>query len=200
MSLSWEASPTATRYLVRRWAPGAEFTTLATTSSLRFTDTGLINGTTYHYRVSAGNSGGESKDTEEVPGDLSAQPSNFSASPDWADEFSLPDNSPPDRSKWGFDVGPGVTGEIEYFTDSITNAQIQAGSLVITAQRERFYGADGISYGYTSARPRTKDLLSQQYGRIEARIKLPGGQGVWPAFWMLGVDYHFTGLQPGPDG
>jgi beta-glucanase (GH16 family) len=85
--------------------------------------------------------------------------------------------------------------ELEYYTDSPRNAALDGnGNLVITA-REDSSGGD-CWYGpcrYTSARLITKGRFDQAYGRFEARIKLPRGQGIWPAFWMLGNDIGTVG-------
>jgi beta-glucanase (GH16 family) len=108
----------------------------------------------------------------------------------WADEFNGSDGSPVDPSKWSHDVGGNGWGnaEREYYTDGAQNAVQQGGNLVITATTA---GASQYkcSYGtcqYTSARLLTKMKFAQQYGRIESRIQIPFGQGLWPAFWMLG--------------
>jgi len=107
----------------------------------------------------------------------------------WSDEFDGPDGSPPDPSKWNVEVSGtgGGNKELEYYTPQ--NAVVQGGNLVITATTE---GASQYScwYGqcqYTSARLNTQGNFSQQYGRFEARILSPSGQGMWPAFWTLGV-------------
>ncbi|WP_433983719.1 glycoside hydrolase family 16 protein [Tunturiibacter empetritectus] len=68
------------------------------------------------------------------------------------------------------------------------NAHQEDGHLVITARKEDLIGSDGIPRHYTSARLNTKGLFSQAYGRFEARIQLPTGKGIWPAFWLLGDD------------
>jgi len=108
----------------------------------------------------------------------------------WSDEFAGANGSAPDSSKWGYDLGGGGWGnnELETYTARTQNAQIQDGNLVITAIQETYTGSDGITRNYTSARLKTKGLFSQTYGRFEARIKIPTGQGLWPAFWMLGSD------------
>ncbi|WP_406674751.1 lectin [Nonomuraea sp. N2-4H] len=109
----------------------------------------------------------------------------------WSDEFDGPAGSPVDGSKWRFDIGGGGWGnnEHQYYTDSTRNAALDGnGNLVITARRENPAG-DQCHYGtclYTSARLLTLGTFSQTYGRFEARMKLPRGQGIWPAFWMLG--------------
>jgi len=108
----------------------------------------------------------------------------------WSDEFNGPDGSAPDPSKWTYDIGGNGWGnnELESYTNRPQNAVIQGGNLVITAIHETtpYTGPDGIARNYTSARLKTEGLFSQAYGRFEARIKIPAGQGMWPAFWMLG--------------
>jgi beta-glucanase (GH16 family) len=106
----------------------------------------------------------------------------------WSDEFALANGSTPDRTKWSYDLGGGGWGnqELESYTSRPQNAQIQNGNLVITALQENYSGTDGIARNYTSARLKTLNLFTQAYGRFEARIKIPKGQGIWPAFWMLG--------------
>jgi beta-glucanase (GH16 family) len=115
----------------------------------------------------------------------------------WSDEFDGADGSGVDPTKWSFDTGGGGWGnnELEYYTSGTSNAVIQGGSLVITGTRD---GAANYScwYGpcqYTSARLNTAGKFAQQYGRFEARIRIPEGQGVWPAFWLLGDDIGSVG-------
>ena len=113
----------------------------------------------------------------------------------WSDEFNGANGSFPDSSKWAYDLGGGGWGnqELETYTNRNANARIENGNLVITAQRETSTGSDGISRDYTSARLKTQGLFAQAYGRFEARIKIPKGQGIWPAFWMLGDDFPTKG-------
>ena len=108
----------------------------------------------------------------------------------WSDEFNGPAGKLPDPAKWTFDLGGGGNGnhELETYTNSIGNVQQRDGLLVITAVKEDHTGADGISRSYTSARIKTQGLFAQKYGRLEARIQMPLGKGIWPAFWMLGND------------
>lgn len=108
----------------------------------------------------------------------------------WADEFSQSDGTKPDSSKWGYDIGGSGWGnnELQYYTNRTENARIESGSLVIEARAENFDVKN-----YTSARLLTKDKGSWTYGRIEARIKIPKGQGIWPAFWMLGANIGSVG-------
>lgn len=101
----------------------------------------------------------------------------------WNDEF---DGDTIDPSNWNYDIGGWGwgNGEAQYYTDRPENARIQDGVLVIEARFEQFEN----SY-YTSARLKTQGLREFQYGRFEARIKVPRGAGLWPAFWMLGADF-----------
>lgn len=113
----------------------------------------------------------------------------------WSDEFNGPDGSAPDSSKWTYDLGGKGWGnkELECYTNRLQNAHIQGGNLVITAQKANFACSDGVASSYTSARLKTQGLFSQAYGRFEARMKIPAGQGMWPAFWMLGNDITSIG-------
>jgi len=108
----------------------------------------------------------------------------------WSDEFDGPNGSSPDASKWTFDMGGGGWGnnELETYTNRPQNAFLRDGTLVIQALRETYTGPDNIPRDYTSARLKTQGLAQWTYGRVEARMKLPFGQGIWPAFWMLGAD------------
>ena len=103
----------------------------------------------------------------------------------WSDEFNGPNGSAVDSTKWVYDTGGGGWGnnELETYTSGTANAVIQGGNLVITA-------TTGGASGYTSARLKTLGKFSQQYGRFEARIQMPEGQGLWPAFWMMGADIN----------
>ncbi|GIE94038.1 glycoside hydrolase family 16 protein [Paractinoplanes rishiriensis] len=109
----------------------------------------------------------------------------------WSDEFNGAAGTSVDPAKWKFDIGGGGWGnnEMEYYTNSTRNvAHDGQGHLAITARRENPAGYQ-CHYGtcqYTSGRILTADKFTQTYGRFEARIKIPRGQGIWPAFWMLG--------------
>ncbi len=105
----------------------------------------------------------------------------------WSDEFDGAAGATLDQSKWNFEIGRGQNGwgnnELQYYTDRTENVALDGeGNLVITAREESFEGAN-----YTSSRITTQDKLEITYGRIEARIKTPFGQGLWPAFWLLGT-------------
>jgi beta-glucanase (GH16 family) len=113
----------------------------------------------------------------------------------WSDEFNQSDGSSPDPTKWTYDIGGGGYGnnELESYTSRTNNARIQGGQLVIEADQETYTGPDNITRNYTSARMLTKGKWSWAYGRMEARIKIPRGQGIWPAFWMLGANIDSVG-------
>ena len=113
----------------------------------------------------------------------------------WSDEFNGPDGSSVDRTKWVVETGGEGWGnqELEYYTDRSENASVHDGNLAIRALPEKYTGPDGVKRNYTSARLKTFGKFSQTYGRFEARIKVPYGQGMWPAFWMLGDDIEKVG-------
>ncbi len=98
----------------------------------------------------------------------------------WQDEFTGPEL---DLTKWTPEVGGHGwgNGEVQFYTDRPENAFIEEGMLVIHVLEENYLGKR-----FTSARLITKNNFTQQYGRFEARIQIPTGQGIWPAFWMLG--------------
>ncbi|MBE2225183.1 MAG: glycoside hydrolase family 16 protein [Anaerolineae bacterium] len=105
----------------------------------------------------------------------------------WQDEF---EGSEIDASKWTHELGGNGWGnaELEYYSDRPENSRLEAGMLIIEAREEDFMGK-----AYTSARLITRDKFTQAYGRFEARLKLPYGQGIWPAFWMLGDNLSTAG-------
>jgi len=112
----------------------------------------------------------------------------------WSDEFSLTVGSKPDATKWTYDLGAGGWGnnELETYTSDAANASVvydpdatDGKALAITAIK--------TASGYSSARIKTQGLFSTTCGRIEARLKLPKGKGIWPAFWMLGDNISTVG-------
>jgi beta-glucanase (GH16 family) len=113
----------------------------------------------------------------------------------WSDEFNGPNGSAVDASKWVTETGGNGWGndELEYYTSRPQNAYQQNGNLVIKVLQEKYTGSDGVTKNYTSARLKTLGKFTQTYGRFEARIKIPRGQGIWPAFWMLGNDVDKPG-------
>jgi len=113
----------------------------------------------------------------------------------WSDEFNGANGSAPDPEKWTIVTDGSGFGnrEQEYYTDRSTNVHQQNGSLEIVARRESYTGSDGVTKPYTSGRIESRGHFQFQYGRAEARIKIPKGQGIWPAFWMLGSDFVTAG-------
>src|SRR5262249_27056042 len=100
----------------------------------------------------------------------------------WSDEFNQPDGSAPASTNWVFETGGGGWGnnELESYTARRVNSSITNGSLVISALQETYTGSDSITRNYTSARLKSLGKHSWLYGRIEARMKLPKGQEMWP--------------------
>jgi beta-glucanase (GH16 family) len=108
--------------------------------------------------------------------------------PVWSDEFDGPAGSAPDVTKWTYELGATGWGnrELENYTSSRQNSFLDGqGHLVIRAIQ-----ADG---SYTSARLKTQGKFTLTYGKVEARIRVPHGQGIWPAFWMLGANIASAG-------
>lgn len=121
----------------------------------------------------------------------------------WSDEFNEPAGTPPNPANWGYEIGDGAVNripgwgndELQYYTDSTENAATDgAGNLVITAREAD--GSLACYYGpcdYTSARLISQYRAEFAYGRIESRILVPEGAGLWPAFWSLGTDIAEVG-------
>lgn len=101
------------------------------------------------------------------------------------DEFDVA--GAPNEAIWNYNIGNGDNGwgnnELQYYTDRPENVKVENGVLTITARRESFMGSN-----FTSARILTQGKFEKAYGRFEARIQLPWGQGLWPAFWLLGAN------------
>jgi len=107
----------------------------------------------------------------------------------WSDEF---DGDSLDLSKWEFEVNArgGGNNELQYYVTN--NVRVRDGRLVIEARKERYTGPEGTRE-YTSSRIRTKRKGDWLYGRFEARARLPKGQGIWPAIWMMPTDAAYGG-------
>ena len=105
----------------------------------------------------------------------------------WHDEF---DGTVLDVGHWVRETGGDGwgNGELEFYTDRTDNARVEGGNLIIEARPETFGSRD-----YTSARLKTQGLGAWRYGRVEARIQIPRGQGLWPAFWLLGDNCDTVG-------
>lgn len=108
----------------------------------------------------------------------------------WSDEFTGPAGTAPSSANWRYDIGTDWgNAQLEYDTDRIENVQLDgAGHLRIIARQEPWLGRN-----YTSGRITTAGKQEFRYGRIEARLKVPTGQGLWPAFWMLGANIGTVG-------
>ena len=107
----------------------------------------------------------------------------------WSDEFN---DAGINTANWVYDIGSNNgwgNNELEYYTNRPVNATIDNGNLLIIAKKEPLGGKN-----YTSARMKTQGLQNFTYGKIEARIKAPVGQGIWPAFWMLGKSINQSGV------
>ena len=102
------------------------------------------------------------------------------------DDFDGRAGSLPNPALWNYDIGPHQDAGLQVYTESPDNVRLDGvGHLVIQARR--------TSAGYTSARAITRGKLNMHYGKVAARIKFPSGQGIWPAFWMLGSNYPEVG-------
>jgi len=119
-------------------------------------------------------------------GSVSLSPTTPTVAGPWADEFDGPAGAAPDPTRWTYDLGNNGgwgNGELERYTADTVNVHLDGnGHLVIRVE--------STANGYTSARLKTQGLLVAQFGRLEARIKLPAGRGIWPALWMLGNSYN----------
>ncbi|MGC8764689.1 MAG: family 16 glycosylhydrolase [Brevinematia bacterium] len=101
----------------------------------------------------------------------------------WSEEFN---GTSVDTSRWSFDIGNGVGGwgnqELQYYRQE--NARVSGGYLYIDIKKESYNG-----FSFTSAKLKSQGKMQVHFGKIAARIKLPYGKGMWPAFWMLGRDF-----------
>ncbi len=135
-----------------------------------------------------------SPDATHEPTDASSADSDLLGPPwhlVWQDEFDGSDGARPDPSKWKYDVGGDGWGneQLEFDTDRTDNAALDGqGHLRIVARREAYGGR-----AFTSARINTAGHFERAYGRFEARIRQPRGQGIWPAFWALGSNIANAG-------
>lgn len=107
----------------------------------------------------------------------------------WSDEF---DGDKLDYSRWGIEENAfgGGNQELQLYTDRRENVRVENGNLVLEARRDQ-PGVSGTVREYSSGRVRTKNRGDWMYGRFEVRAKLPRGQGIWPAIWMLPTDNKY---------
>lgn len=119
--------------------------------------------------------------------------------PAWGDEFDDTFDAPAHDDRWDYYVGVGHpagwgAGELQTYTYRERNvAQDGAGHLAITARRETYTGRDGHRRAFTSGRIGTDGRFAFTYGSLTARLKMPAGKGIWPAFWLLGDDVDRVG-------
>lgn len=200
--IDWEAA-NADTYQILGSNDGSQWTTLATETGGTFgdrTDTINVAGDFRYVRMngisrSAGNEWGYSIWELEIYGQSGG--TDPDPQPVWSDEFDTIDSN-----NWTFETGGWGWGnqELQYYTGG-DNAFIQydpdvdSNVLVLEARQENPQGYD-CWYGYcsyTSTRMISKGKQEFEYGRMEARIKLPQTQGIWPAFWMMGNDFDQVG-------
>ncbi|MFF3832919.1 ricin-type beta-trefoil lectin domain protein [Streptomyces sp. NPDC002455] len=134
---------------------------------------------------------------QSAPAPVTPPAAAAAAAVTFSDDFDGPAGSAVNGSKWQIETGDNVNNhERQYYTAGNNNAALDGqGNLVITARKDN-PGNYQCWYGrceYTSARLNTAGKFTTTYGRVEARMKIPRGQGIWPAFWMLGNDIGQVG-------
>ena len=139
--------------------------------------------------------GDDGNDAGAVNGESGAAGDPTSERPGWelvfSDEFEGAKGTAVDTKNWNLvNKGDGFgNNELQYYTNRTDNAALDGeGSLVIKAIEESYMGRD-----YTSARLESNGKVELTYGRVESRMRIPYGQGLWPAFWMLGTDIDSAG-------
>jgi beta-glucanase (GH16 family) len=149
--------------------------------------TGFVSGVQDLYLVGAGAAG--------IANIGSFRFSNYVLS--WSDEFN---GATLNTNNWSaVDNGDVANGELQFYTPRTNNVLVADGLLKLTAQRETYTGqgpwmAAPKTMDYTSGLVESLNKVEPQYGRIEARMKIPSGAGLWPAFWMMGVNYFTPGV------
>jgi beta-glucanase (GH16 family) len=215
--LQWE-NAYATAYQIQVSANASSWTTIySTTTSTGFLQTlnvsgngryvrmyGTARNTTYGYSLwefQVYGTGGAPVAPPAPPPDPRNPPQLV-----WSDEFNGAAGTTPDPTKWSPEVGPGVNNELEYYTNNQNATMDGNGDLVIEARKQVTAGSScptdpltgSTTCQYTSGRINTYGHFSFTYGHVEARIKIPAGQGLWPAFWLLGANF-FTNNTPWPN-
>ncbi|MES2935330.1 MAG: discoidin domain-containing protein [Pseudomonadota bacterium] len=183
VAIDWEAA-NAANYQIQGSTNGTVWTTLASRNGGTFgnrTDSVSVTGSYRYVRMyatarSAGNNWGYSIFEFKVYG---VGVSTASWQMVWDDEFA---NATIDTNKWAYEVNcdGGGNNEQQCYTDRPSNSFTSGGLLHLVARQEAYGGKP-----FTSARLRTKNLADWKYGRMEVRAKMPKGQGMWPAIWML---------------
>ncbi|MEU3462749.1 discoidin domain-containing protein [Streptomyces sp. NPDC006733] len=191
--LQWDPA-FATAYQIQTSPDGANWTSVySTTTGKGFKETLTVDGTGRYVRMygtARSSAYGYSLWTFDVYGTGGSPTAPPALPPNpgnpthlvWSDEFNGAAGTRPDTGKWTQDVGNGQNGELQYYTNGDNTAMDGAGNLVIEARKE-------ASGQYTSGRINTSDHFTFAYGHVEARIKVSGTQGLWPAFWMLGSNF-----------
>lgn len=132
--------------------------------------------------------------------DISSQSIPAGYSLHWSDEFSGPVGLPPDKAHWSYDTGDNGWGnnELQNYVSDAQHAQIVSDPAAAGGRALQIlvtYNGQGLTRGnFESARLLSRDKVAVQYGYIEARAHMPSGQGIWPAFWMLGADISTPGI------
>ncbi|MFB8029388.1 MULTISPECIES: discoidin domain-containing protein [unclassified Streptomyces] len=206
--LQWDPAY-AKSFQIQVSSNGADWTPIySTTSGTGFKQTLAVSGTGRHVRMygtqratpygyslwefQVYGTGGAPIQAPPLPSDPANPPRLV-----WSDEFDGAAGGKPDSTKWRADPGTGPNNELENYTDHRNAALDGAGHLVMEARKEVTAGSscprDPLSGSttcqYTSARMNTGATFQFTYGRVEARIKVPKGNGLWPAFWMMGGDF-----------
>ncbi|SDI78035.1 Glycosyl hydrolases family 16 [Frankineae bacterium MT45] len=125
-----------------------------------------------------------------------ATPVQYTASAPWTEQFDGSSGTLPDPSLFSYQLGGSGWGnhELETYTSRPENAALDGrGHLAISARRETYTGTDGTTRGWTSARLHSHDSFAFTHGVLSARIKVPSGDGIWPAFWLVGQDITEVG-------
>jgi len=214
--LQWEAAY-ATAYQIQVSPDATNWTTIySTTTSTGFLQTLSVNGTGRYVRMygtARNTTYGYSLWEFQVYGTGGAPVAPPALPPNpgnpeklvWSDEFNGAAGTTPDPTKWTAETGTGQNGELEYYTNNQNATMDGNGDLVIEARKQVTAGStcptDPLSGSttcqYTSGRINTYGHFSFTYGHVEARIKVSGTQGLWPAFWLLGANF-FTNNTPWP--
>jgi beta-glucanase (GH16 family) len=205
--LQWDPAY-ATAYQLQVSANGTSWTTIYSTTSgrghreqlevsgtgryVRMYGTARSNGYGYSlWEFSVYGTGGAPTPPPPLPPDVSFPATRLV----FADEFDGAAGSTPDPARWTAEVGTGQNNELQYYTANRNATMDGAGSLVLEARREVTPGTScpGGPCQYTSGRINTAGKFAFTYGRVEARIKVSGTNGLWPAFWLLGANFPTVG-------
>lgn len=194
--LQWDPAY-ATSYSIDVSDDGADWTTVhTTTSGSGFVETIPLDADGRHVRVHmTDRSGDYGYSLWELrvygTGGAPLTPPAEPADPDfddldlvWSDEFDGAAGTPADPSRWTVDPGLPANNEQQYYTPEGNGFHDGQGHFVIEARREAYEGRE-----FTSHRMNTSNRFHAQYGRFEARVQVPEGRGLWPAFWMMGTDF-----------